>query len=60
MTDYGLASYDAAHAATAAFVEADGLVTNDVGFGTSTRASWRCTSTPHGCVPAADTAGDAR
>lgn len=33
MTDYGLASYDAAHAATAAFVEADGLVTNDVGFG---------------------------
>lgn len=33
MTTTGLASYDAAHAATAAFVEADGLVTNDAGFG---------------------------
>lgn len=33
MTSSGLASYDAAHAATAAFVGADGLVTNDAGFG---------------------------
>lgn len=33
MTSYGIASYDAAHAATAAFVGADGLVTNDAGFG---------------------------
>ena len=33
MTSYGIASYDAAHAATAAYVAADGLVTNDAGFG---------------------------
>ncbi|WP_423921331.1 PIN domain-containing protein [Frigoribacterium sp. 2-23] len=33
MNAYGLASYDAAHAATAAYVEAEGLVTNDAGFG---------------------------
>jgi predicted nucleic acid-binding protein len=33
MTQFGLASYDAAHAATAAYTEADGLVTNDAGFG---------------------------
>ncbi|WP_123733846.1 PIN domain-containing protein [Rathayibacter sp. PhB152] len=33
MTAYGLASYDAAHAATAAYVGANGLVANDAGFG---------------------------
>lgn len=33
MTQYGLASMDAAHAATAIYVEADGLVTTDAGFG---------------------------
>ncbi|PPF62580.1 hypothetical protein C5C18_14435 [Rathayibacter tritici] len=33
MTAYGLASYDAAHAATATYVGANGLVTNDAGFG---------------------------
>lgn len=33
MTQYGLASYDAAHAATATYVGAGGIVTNDRGFG---------------------------
>lgn len=33
MTRYGLASMDAAHAATAIYVQADGLVTTDAGFG---------------------------
>lgn len=33
MTSYGIASYDAAHAATATFVGAGCLVTNDAGFG---------------------------
>jgi predicted nucleic acid-binding protein len=33
MTKYGLGSMDAVHAATALFVEADGLVTTDAGFG---------------------------
>lgn len=33
MTSHGLASMDAAHAATAEYVGADGLVTTDAGFG---------------------------
>lgn len=33
MTKYGLSSMDAVHAATALFVEAEGLVTTDAGFG---------------------------
>lgn len=33
MRNWGLASYDAVHAATAQFVQADGLVTTDAGFG---------------------------
>jgi predicted nucleic acid-binding protein len=33
MRNWGLASYDAVHAVTAGFVQADGLVTTDAGFG---------------------------
>jgi predicted nucleic acid-binding protein len=33
MRNWGLASYDAVHAATARYVSADGIVTTDAGFG---------------------------
>lgn len=44
MRNWGLASYDAAHAATTQFVQADGLVTTDAGFGSVPTTS--CASIP--------------
>ena len=39
MTQWGLASYDAAHAATAIYVQADAIVTTDAGFGSVPEAA---------------------